>query len=129
MTDQQVKNPFIVAGVKRLISPRSVERLSVSINPLIRLESWAPATWLRILFLRLAGAKIDVQSASFAGTSAASLIGNRAWVCFRFVFMPGVEIGEGAAVAPSHVATKSVPPRCNLTQQWPICSKGPLERR
>ena len=167
MISHQVDDPRFLAGVKRLISPRYVGRLSVSTRTLIRLASWAPGIWLRILFLRLAGAKIaedlslspavfvlnpwrlqigshnniargvqldargglvigdnvniseevaiwtaehDVQSASFDTTMAKTVIGNRAWLCFRCVIMPGVEIGEGAVVAACAVVTKSVPP-------------------
>ena len=41
----------------------------------------------------------DPQSADFADKGGEVVIGDRAWICYRAIILPGVIIGEGAVVA------------------------------
>ena len=52
----------------------------------------------------------DPQSPEFADTGGDIVIGDRAWIAFRAVILPGVKIGEGAVVAAGAVVTRDVPP-------------------
>ncbi|MCA9235136.1 MAG: acyltransferase [Planctomycetales bacterium] len=52
----------------------------------------------------------DPQSKDFADRGGEVVIGDRAWVGFRAIVMPGVTVGEGAVVAAGAVVTKDVPP-------------------
>ncbi|MDH7974650.1 DapH/DapD/GlmU-related protein [Sphingomonas sp. AR_OL41] len=52
----------------------------------------------------------DPQSPDFADRGGAVTIGDRAWIGFRALVMPGVTIGEGAVIAAGAVVTKDVPP-------------------
>ena len=52
----------------------------------------------------------DPQSSDFADQGAGVSIGDRAWIGFRAVILPGVSIGEGAVVAAGAVVTRDVPP-------------------
>ncbi len=52
----------------------------------------------------------DPQSESFATAGGPVQIGDRAWVGYRAIVMPGVTIGEGAVVAAGAVVTKDVEP-------------------
>lgn len=52
----------------------------------------------------------DPQSAQFSDKGGAVEIGDRAWIAFRAIILPGVTIGEGAVVAAGSVVTKDVPP-------------------
>lgn len=50
----------------------------------------------------------DPQSPDFADKGGEVFIGDRAWICFRAVVLPGVRIGEGAVVGAGSVVTKDV---------------------
>lgn len=52
----------------------------------------------------------DPQSPDFAVKGGPVTIGDRAWIGYRALIMPGVTIGEGAVVAAGAVVTKDVPP-------------------
>lgn len=52
----------------------------------------------------------DPNSASFEDRGAPVVIGDRVWIAYRAVVLPGVTIGEGAVVAAGAVVTKDVPP-------------------
>jgi carbonic anhydrase/acetyltransferase-like protein (isoleucine patch superfamily) len=52
----------------------------------------------------------DHRSPDFAGVGAPVRVGDRAWLSFRAVVLPGVTIGEGAVVAAGAVVTKDVEP-------------------
>lgn len=52
----------------------------------------------------------DPQSPSFDLRGGDVKIGDRAWIGYRALILPGVTIGEGAVVASSAVVTKSVEP-------------------
>jgi len=52
----------------------------------------------------------DPQSASFADRGGNVSIGDRAWICYRAIILPGVTIGEGAVVAAGAIVTKDVDP-------------------
>lgn len=51
----------------------------------------------------------DPQSPDFADQGGDVRIGDRAWIAYRAIVLPGVEIGEGAAVAAGAVVTRDVP--------------------
>lgn len=52
----------------------------------------------------------DPQSPEFSDKGGEVVIGDRAWIAYRAVVLPGVTIGEGAVVAAGAVVTKDVPP-------------------
>ncbi len=52
----------------------------------------------------------DPQSATFADRGGDVVIGDRVWIGYRALVMPGVTIGEGAVVAAGAVVTKDVEP-------------------
>lgn len=52
----------------------------------------------------------DPQSTSFETAGGPVVIGNRTWIGYRAIIMPGVSIGEGAVVAAGAVVTKDVDP-------------------
>ena len=52
----------------------------------------------------------DPQSPTFDDRGGDVTIGNRVWIGYRAVIMPGVRIGEGAVVAAGAVVTKDVEP-------------------
>ena len=52
----------------------------------------------------------DPQSESFADHGGEVSIGDRAWIGFRAIILPGLSIGEGAVVAAGAVVTRSVEP-------------------
>ena len=52
----------------------------------------------------------DPQSPSFSDQGGEVHIGNRVWIGYRSLIMPGVTIGEGAVVAAGAVVTKDVKP-------------------
>jgi acetyltransferase-like isoleucine patch superfamily enzyme len=52
----------------------------------------------------------DPQSADFELRGGDVVIGNRAWIGFRAVILPGVTIGEGAVVGSCAVVTRNVDP-------------------
>src|SRR5262245_59566125 len=52
----------------------------------------------------------DPQSLEFADEGGDVMIGDRAWIAYRGLVLPGVSIGEGAVVAAGAVVTKDVAP-------------------
>lgn len=52
----------------------------------------------------------DPQSPSFADEGGDVSIGDRVWIAFRAIILPGVKIGEGAVVAAGAVVTRDVEP-------------------
>lgn len=50
----------------------------------------------------------DPQSPNFADKGGDVVIGDRAWIAYRAIILPGVTIGEGAVVAAGSVVTKDV---------------------
>ena len=52
----------------------------------------------------------DPQSADFADAGGDVIIGDRVWIAFRAIILPGVKIGEGAVVAAGAVVTRDVEP-------------------
>lgn len=52
----------------------------------------------------------DPRSATFEDRGGDVAIGDRAWICYRAIILPGVEIGEGAVVGAGAVVSKNVDP-------------------
>lgn len=52
----------------------------------------------------------DPQSPDFADRGGSVLIGDRVWIGYRTLILPGVTIGEGAVVGAGAVVTKDVEP-------------------
>ncbi|MFN8710810.1 MAG: acyltransferase, partial [Planctomyces sp.] len=52
----------------------------------------------------------DPQSPSFEDVGGDITIGDRVWIGYRALIMPGVNIGEGAVVAAGAVVTRDVEP-------------------
>ena len=52
----------------------------------------------------------DPQSPDFSDKGGEVVIGDRAWICFRSIILPGVTIGEGAVVAAGAVVSRDVEP-------------------
>jgi maltose O-acetyltransferase len=52
----------------------------------------------------------EPQSPDFADRGGPVTIGDRAWIGYRAMVLPGVTIGEGAVVAAGAVVTRDVPP-------------------
>lgn len=52
----------------------------------------------------------DPQSPMFADRGGEVAIGDRVWIAYRAVILPGVTIGEGAVVGAGAVVTGDVPP-------------------
>jgi maltose O-acetyltransferase len=52
----------------------------------------------------------DPRSATFADRGGDVVIGDRAWIGYRAVILPGVMIGDGAVVGAGALVTKDVPP-------------------
>jgi acetyltransferase-like isoleucine patch superfamily enzyme len=52
----------------------------------------------------------DPQSPTFEDRGGDVTVGDRAWIGYRALVMPGVTIGEGAIVAAGSVVTKDVAP-------------------
>ena len=52
----------------------------------------------------------DPQSAEFADRGGDVVIGDRAWIGYRAIVLPGVTIGEGSVVGAGAVVTKNVEP-------------------
>jgi acetyltransferase-like isoleucine patch superfamily enzyme len=51
----------------------------------------------------------DPQSPDFHDRGGPVMVGDRAWIGFRAVVLPGVKIGEGAVVGAGSVVTRDVP--------------------
>jgi len=54
----------------------------------------------------------DPQSPDFADRGGDVVIGDRAWIGYRAVILPGIKIGEGAVVGAGAVVTKDVEAFC-----------------
>jgi len=52
----------------------------------------------------------DPRSATFADRGGDVVIGDRAWIGYRAIILPGVNIGEGAVVGAGALVTKDVDP-------------------
>lgn len=52
----------------------------------------------------------DPQSPQFADRGGEVVIGDRVWIAYRAIILPGVTIGEGAVIAAGAVVTKDVEP-------------------
>lgn len=52
----------------------------------------------------------DPQSPSFEDRGGNVLVGDRVWIGYRAIVLPGVSIGEGAVVGAGSVVTKNVDP-------------------
>jgi maltose O-acetyltransferase len=52
----------------------------------------------------------DPQSSDFADKGGEVRIGDRVWIAYRAIILPGIEIGEGAVVAAGSVVTRDVAP-------------------
>jgi maltose O-acetyltransferase len=52
----------------------------------------------------------DPQSPEFADRGGEVTVGDRAWIGYRAIILPGIEIGEGAVVGAGAVVTKDVAP-------------------
>lgn len=52
----------------------------------------------------------DPQSGDFADRGGDVVIGDRVWIAYRAIVLPGVRIGEGAVVAAGSVVTRDVEP-------------------
>jgi maltose O-acetyltransferase len=52
----------------------------------------------------------DPQSRDFADKGGEVIIGDRAWICYRAIILPGVSIGEGAVVGAGAVVSRDVEP-------------------
>jgi maltose O-acetyltransferase len=52
----------------------------------------------------------DPRSATFADRGGDVVIGDRAWIGYRAIVLPGVTIGEGSVVGAGAVVTKNVEP-------------------
>jgi len=52
----------------------------------------------------------DPQSPDFSDRGGDVIIGNRVWIAFRAVILPGITIGDGAVVGAGAVVTKNVEP-------------------
>ena len=52
----------------------------------------------------------DPQSAEFADRGGDVVIGDRVWIGYRAIILPGVTIGEGAVIGSGSVVTKDVEP-------------------
>ena len=52
----------------------------------------------------------DPQSPDFADRGGDVVIGNRVWIAYRAVILPGITIGDGAVVGAGAVVTKDVEP-------------------
>jgi maltose O-acetyltransferase len=52
----------------------------------------------------------DPQSPDFADCGGDVIIGDRVWIAYRAIILPGIIIGEGAVVAAGAVVTRDVEP-------------------
>lgn len=52
----------------------------------------------------------DPRSPEFANRGGEVIVGDRAWIGYRAVILPGIKIGEGAVVGAGAVVTKDVAP-------------------
>ena len=52
----------------------------------------------------------DPQSPNFSDKGGEVVIGNKVWICYRAIILPGVSIGEGAVVGAGAVVSRDVEP-------------------
>lgn len=52
----------------------------------------------------------DPRSPTFADRGGPVSVGDRAWIGFRAIVLPGITIGEGAVVGAGAVVSRDVPP-------------------
>ena len=52
----------------------------------------------------------DPQSPAFADKGGDVIIGNRVWIAYRAIVLPGIIIGDGAVIGAGAVVTKNVEP-------------------
>jgi len=52
----------------------------------------------------------DPRSSDFALRGGEVVIGDRVWIGYRAIVMPGITIGDGAVIAAGAVVTRDVPP-------------------
>ena len=52
----------------------------------------------------------DPQSPDFADKGGDVIIGDKVWICYRAIILPGVRVGEGAVVAAGAIVTRNVEP-------------------
>ncbi|MEQ8384387.1 MAG: acyltransferase [Coleofasciculus sp. A1-SPW-01] len=52
----------------------------------------------------------DPQSPEFADRGGDVIIGDRVWIAYRAIILPGVTIGEGAVIGAGSIVTKDVEP-------------------
>ncbi|MGO8764904.1 MAG: acyltransferase [Limisphaerales bacterium] len=52
----------------------------------------------------------DPHSPDFADRGGDVVIGNRVWIAYRAIILPGINVGEGAVVGAGAVVTKNVEP-------------------
>lgn len=52
----------------------------------------------------------DPMSSGFENKGGEVRVGDRVWIGYRAIILPGIEIGEGAVVGAGAVVTKDVPP-------------------
>ncbi len=52
----------------------------------------------------------DPQSPDFADRGGDVIIGNRVWIAYRAIVLPGITIGDGAVIGAGAVVTKNVEP-------------------
>ncbi|NJK39099.1 MAG: acetyltransferase [Oscillatoriales cyanobacterium RM2_1_1] len=52
----------------------------------------------------------DPQSSEFSDRGGDVIIGDRVWIAYRAIILPGITIGEGAVVGAGSVVTKDVKP-------------------
>jgi acetyltransferase-like isoleucine patch superfamily enzyme len=52
----------------------------------------------------------DPQSADFLDKGGDVIIGNRVWIAYRAIILPGIKIGDGAVIAAGAVVTRDVEP-------------------
>lgn len=54
----------------------------------------------------------DPQSAEFADRGGDVIIGDRVWIAYRAIILPGVTLGDGVVVGAGAVVSRSVDPYC-----------------
>jgi maltose O-acetyltransferase len=54
----------------------------------------------------------DPQSAEFADRGGDVIIGDRVWIAYRAIILPGVTLGDGVVVGAGAVVSRSIDPYC-----------------
>ncbi len=52
----------------------------------------------------------DPQASDFADKGGDVIIGDRVWIAYKVIILPGIHIGEGAVIGAGAVVTKDVEP-------------------